>query len=98
MNIISLREQPLYLEKSIAYFQKTWATPHTEKIYEDCLRQRLHSPNPLPQWYLLYPWLAALFIEDNIFVRTIPVTTNASALVTSESVTLPRETNYGYTE
>lgn len=52
MNIISLREQPDYLEKAIAYFQAKWPSVLPE-IYDDNLRNAVDARNHLPQWYLL---------------------------------------------
>lgn len=37
----------------IRYFQKQWATAVNGMVYEDCILHCLHSPSPLPQWYLL---------------------------------------------
>jgi N-acetylglutamate synthase-like GNAT family acetyltransferase len=52
MKIISVRENPEYLDKAIAYFQNTWQSV-LPIIYEDCIRHSITSDNPLPQWYLL---------------------------------------------
>ncbi len=52
MNLISVREQPEYVDIAIQYFQKTWKSI-LPKIYEDCIGNCVNAKNPLPQWYLL---------------------------------------------
>ena len=52
MKIISLRENPEYLEKMLEYVKKAWPTVPGE-IYDDCMRHSISASGPLPQWYLL---------------------------------------------
>ena len=52
MNIISVRENPEYLNRTIAYFQKRWPSVQPE-IYDDCIRHCIDARDNLPQWYLL---------------------------------------------
>lgn len=52
MKIISVRENPDYTNKAIAYFQQKWKSVDPI-IYEDCISSSIASENPLPQWYLL---------------------------------------------
>ncbi|NNF34034.1 MAG: GNAT family N-acetyltransferase, partial [Saprospiraceae bacterium] len=52
MNIISIREQPDYKDRAIAYFQKSWPGV-LPIIYEDCITHSIGARNSLPQWYLL---------------------------------------------
>ena len=52
MNIISVRENPEYKDKAIAYFQRSWSSV-MPVIYEDCITHSILTDNPLPQWYLL---------------------------------------------
>lgn len=88
MKIRSVRENPEYKDKAIAYFQKSWPGV-SPVIYEDCINHCIDSDNSLPQWYLLlegtktigcaglitndfisrmdlYPWICALFIEEEL--------------------------------
>lgn len=53
MNILSIRENPENLEKTIRYFQEKWASEASMMVYEDCITQCIETENPLPQWYLL---------------------------------------------
>lgn len=52
MKIISIRENPAYKDKAIAYFQNSWQSVWPI-IYEDCITHSLSARNALPQWYLL---------------------------------------------
>ena len=52
MTIISIRENPDYKEKAIAYFQNSWRSV-LPIIYEDCIHHIIGARDNLPQWYLL---------------------------------------------
>lgn len=52
MKIISIRENPLYKEKAIEYFQSKWPEV-VPVIYEDSISHAINSESILPQWYLL---------------------------------------------
>jgi len=52
MKIISVRENPSYKDKAIAYFQNNWKSV-LPIIYEDSITHSLKARNTLPQWYLL---------------------------------------------
>lgn len=52
MNIISVRENPEYKDKAIAYIQKSWSEVDPI-IYENCISNCINASQVLPQWYLL---------------------------------------------
>ena len=51
MKIISIRENPDYQYKAIAYFQQSWPSVMPE-IYENCISHSIDARDHLPQWYL----------------------------------------------
>jgi len=53
MRVISVRENPEYVDLAIAYFQKRWANEDSAPVYDDCIRHCVDAAAPLPQWYLL---------------------------------------------
>lgn len=52
VEILSVRENPNWVEKAIQFFQQAWPGVWPS-LYEDSIRHSLCSENPLPQWYLL---------------------------------------------
>lgn len=68
MRVISLRENPEYVQDVIAYLQTCWANEITKMVYEDCILNSLSSSSKLPQWYLLY--------KENIIVGCAGLITN----------------------
>lgn len=52
MKVISVRKNPEYKDKAIAYFQKSWPEVWAI-IYEDSISHSITAKNALPQWYLL---------------------------------------------
>lgn len=53
MKIISVRENPAYMQTAITYFQQHWASEDSMMVYDDCIRNSVTAEAPLPQWYLL---------------------------------------------
>ena len=52
IEVISVRDNPLYKKAAIEYIQSCW--PEISPIiYEDCISNCIAAINPLPQWYLL---------------------------------------------
>jgi len=52
MKIISVRENPEYIDIAIEYFQKNWNSV-LPIIYKDSISNSINAIKPLPQWYLL---------------------------------------------
>ena len=53
MNIVSVRENPIWAACAIAFFQKNWGTAQNRAMYDDCITHALTAPGFFPQWYLL---------------------------------------------
>lgn len=53
MEIISIRQNPEYMDQAVKYFQSKWATEQSLMVYEDCISNCITASNSLPQWYLL---------------------------------------------
>lgn len=51
MKIISIRDNPQYLNSGIDYFTAKWGIDR--RIYADCIGNSLYTENPLPRWYLM---------------------------------------------
>ena len=52
MKVISVRENPEYKDRAIAYLQEIWEEM-PPVIYEDCVSHCINSKSDLPQWYVL---------------------------------------------
>lgn len=50
--LISVRQNPEYKDKAIAYFQKSWFEV-SPTLYEDSISKSIEAEQFLPQWYLL---------------------------------------------
>lgn len=68
MKIISVREYPELKDMIIEYFQKTWGTENTMKVYEDCISNSIGATGPLPQWYMM--------VHDNETIGCAGLVTN----------------------
>ena len=53
IKIVSIRENPGYVDEAITYFQKHWANERSMMVYDDCIRNCINAKTSLPQWYLL---------------------------------------------
>jgi len=51
VQIISVRDNPEFLERAVDYLAGTWSIPRT--VYQDCVANSLTTDSPLPRWYLL---------------------------------------------
>ena len=51
IRIISVREQPDYLDRAADYFSSTWGL--SRDLYYDCISNSLSTDSPLPRWYLM---------------------------------------------
>lgn len=49
--IVSVRENPEYLDPAVDYFSSKWGIGR--ETYLDCISHSIHTPRPLPRWYLL---------------------------------------------
>lgn len=53
MKIISVKENPEFMNQAIKYFQSKWANEKSMMLYEDSITHCTDLSNSLPQWYLL---------------------------------------------
>jgi len=51
IKIISVRENPEYLERAIDYFSNKWGS---RNIYDNCISNSITTQSPLPRWYLMF--------------------------------------------
>ena len=51
IKIITVRDNPDYLNKAIDYFSSKWGIP--KYIYQDSIGASMTTPSPLPRWYLM---------------------------------------------
>ena len=49
--IISVRENPEYLERAVDYFSSKWGV---RNIYDNCISNSITTQSPLPRWYLMF--------------------------------------------
>ena len=52
MRIISIKENPMYRDAGIKYFQQSWQSVWPI-IYKDSITHCINARDDLPQWYLL---------------------------------------------
>jgi N-acetylglutamate synthase-like GNAT family acetyltransferase len=50
-NLISVRDNPTYLERAVDYFTSKWGAGYN--VYNDCIKHSLTTSSLLPRWYLL---------------------------------------------
>ena len=48
--IVSVRDNPEYLDRAVDYFSAKWAVPRA--VYQDCISNCITTESPLPRWYL----------------------------------------------
>lgn len=53
MRVISVKEEPKYLEEALQYVQEKWASKESMLLYQDCFLNMCNTDSPLPQWYIL---------------------------------------------
>jgi GNAT superfamily N-acetyltransferase len=49
--IISLRNNPDWLDRFADYFSSKW--PVSREVYHDSMSHSIDTPNPLPRWYVM---------------------------------------------
>lgn len=53
MKIVSVREQPEFVEDVTNFIKGIWANENNQMVYEDCIKYSVLSDNSLPQWYVM---------------------------------------------